>query len=101
VLIDGIELGRDKLRTWMAGGPYDVTFHPDRITGRYAGLGRILHVTRPAGLDRLPMYVLDGQTYAPGTSGNTLILPLLPGEHEFEIRALPQPPIWRNWQAWE
>ena len=100
VVIDGDEMSSGNLRTWQAGGPYDVTFHQDRITGRYAGLGRILHVTRPAGLDRLPMYALDGQTYAPGTSGDTLILPMLAGEHEFEIRALPQPPIWRNWQAW-
>jgi len=26
--------------------------------------------------------------------------PLMPGEHTFEICALGQPPIWRNWQAW-
>ncbi|HOS44546.1 MAG TPA: hypothetical protein PK794_12700, partial [Armatimonadota bacterium] len=90
-----------RLRAWGCDGPYEVTFHPDRVTGRYAGLGRFLNLTQPPGLDRLPMYVLDGQTYAPGTAGRTAILPLMPGEHRFELTALPQPPVWRNWQAWE
>jgi hypothetical protein len=31
--------------------------------------------------------------------GDTLIIPLLPGEHTFEIRALEQPPVFRNWQG--
>jgi len=101
VVLDGNEIRFGGLLIWGGGGPYDVTFHNDRITGRTAGVGRFLLMTRPPGLDRLPMYVLDGQTYAPGTSGNTLIVPVLDGEHEFEIRVLPQPPIWRNWQAWE
>ena len=101
VVVDGDSMSHGRLRTWQAGGPYDVTFHKDRITGRTAGLGRFLYMTRPEGLDRLPMYVLDGQTYAPGTRRDTLIVPIMPGEHEFEIRPLPQPPVWRNWQAWE
>jgi hypothetical protein len=46
------------------------------------------------------MLVIDGQTYAPGTSGDTLIIPLLPGEHTFEVRAIEQPLVFRNWQAW-
>ncbi|MBM4031258.1 MAG: hypothetical protein FJ291_05670 [Planctomycetes bacterium] len=92
--------GSDKLKAWGCDGPYEVTFGPDRITGRTGGLGRFLYLTRPAGLDRLPMLVIDGQTFAPGTSGDTLIVPILPGDHTFEIRALDPPPIWRNWQAW-
>ena len=68
--------------------------------GRTAGLGRFLYLSMPEGLDRLPMLVLDGQTYAPGTRGNTLIVPVMPGEHSFEIRALEQPPVFRNWQEW-
>jgi hypothetical protein len=62
---------------------------------------RFLFLTRPSGLDRLPTLVLDGQTYAPGTSGHTLMVPILEGEHQMELRALKQPPIVRNWQEWE
>jgi hypothetical protein len=35
-----------------------------------------------------------------GNGGDTLIIPVLPGEHTFEVRALEQPPVFRNWQAW-
>jgi len=48
----------------------------------------------------LPMLLIDGQTYAPGTTGTGLIIPLMLGQHSFEVRALEQPPIFRNWQAW-
>jgi hypothetical protein len=99
-MLEGERIGYQDLRAWDCAGPYEVTFESDRITGRTSGLGRFLYVSRPAGLDRLPMLVLDGQTYAPGTSGDTLILPVMPGEHEFEVRALPQPPIFRTWQEW-
>lgn len=72
----------------------------DRLVGRSEGFGGHLYAPRPAGLKGLPMLVIDGQTHAPGTSGDTLIIPLLPGAHTFEVRALEQPPIFRNWQAW-
>jgi len=36
---------------------------------------------------------------APGASGDRLIVPILPGEHTLEVRALEQPPVFRNWQA--
>ena len=100
VMLEGAKIGYGKLVAWGCQGPYDLTFHADQITGRYAGLDRILYTTRPERLDKLPMYVLDGQTYAPGTSGDTLILPLIEGEHSLDIRVLPQPPIWRKAQAW-
>ena len=100
VMLDGERVGYRSLQAWDCAGPYEVTFERDRILGRTSGLGRILYVSRPAGLDRLPMLVLDKQTFAPGTSGDTLILPVMPGEHEFEVRALPQPPIYRTWQEW-
>ena len=60
----------------------------------------LLYAPMPAGMKVLPTLVIDGQTYAPGTSGNTLIIPLMPGEHAFEVRALEQPPVFHNWQAW-
>lgn len=79
----------------------DLKMGDDRIVGRSEGFGGHLYVPRPARLGVLPTLVVDGQTYAPGTSGDTLIIPLLPGKHTFEVRALEQPPIFRNWQAWE
>ncbi|MHB9131770.1 MAG: hypothetical protein ACYDBB_11860 [Armatimonadota bacterium] len=101
VLLQAERLKVGTLEAWGEAGPCEVTFFADRITGHSTGRGRHLYLTPPAGLDRLPVLVLDGQTYAPGTASNTLIVPILSGEHRFELRALPQPPIWRNWQAWE
>lgn len=77
-----------------------LTVEKDRLTGKSDGLGGFLYAPMPAGLKVLPMLVIDGQNFAPGTSGNTLIIPLLPGKHDFEVRALDQPPVFRNWQAW-
>lgn len=107
-------------KVWGDPGPCEVKFEPDRITGRTAGEGRFIYVARPPGLNRLPVLVVDGQTYAPGSSadfargniattgdpynpdgrGGPVIVPLLPGEHQFELKALAQPPVFRNWQAW-
>lgn len=73
----------------------------DRITGCSEGFGALPYAPMSAGMKVLPTLIIDGQTYAPGTSGDTLIIPLLPGEHRFEARQLEQPPVFRNWQAWE
>ncbi len=120
-MLDGARIAYNDLIAWGCEGPYEVTFTKDQITGRTQGLGRFLYLTRPAGLDRLPTLVIDGQTYAPGTSGDfqlgdiaktgnpydsrnrggILIVPVLPGEHTFTLRALEQPPIFRNWKAWD
>ncbi len=120
-MLEGSRIAHGDLVAWGCEGPYEVTFSKDRITGCTQGLRRFLYLTRPAGLDRLPTLVVDGQTYAPGTSGDfqlgdiaktgnpydarnrggILIIPVLPGEHSFTLRALAQPPIFRNWQAWE
>lgn len=121
VLLDGERLAFHNLAVWgEAPGPCEVTFQNDRIEGRTAGEARFFYLSRPAGLDRLPMLVVDGQSYAPGTSadfargsidttgdpyntdglGGALIVPALPGEHTFELKVLDQPPIFRNWQAW-
>jgi hypothetical protein len=100
-VVEGEEIGYGDLRAWGAAGPWEVVFSADRLEGRCAGLGRFLCVTRPAGLDRLPVYVLDGLSYAPGSEGDTLILPLLPGRHTFDLHASEQPPIFRTPQAWD
>jgi hypothetical protein len=117
---DGERIAYGNLVAWGCEGPYKVTFGKDRITGETMGLSRFLYLTRPDGLDRLPTLVLDGQTYAMGTSGDfalgdiaktgnpydarmrggILIVPVLPGTHQFVLRALDQPDIFYNWQAW-
>ena len=79
----------------------ELTVQSDRITGRSEGGGGLLYAPMPPGMKVLPTLVIDGQTYAPGTSGDTLIIPLMPGDHAFEVRALEQPPVFRNWQAWD
>jgi hypothetical protein len=101
VLLQAERMKVGNLEAWGEEGPCDLMFHPDCIVGHSAGRGRHIYLTPPSGLNRLPMLVLDGQTYAAGTSGKTLIVPILSGEHRFELRALPQPAIFRNWQAWE
>jgi hypothetical protein len=73
---------------------------PDLIEGRSEGFGGFLHALMPPALKVLPVLVIDGRTYAPGTSGDELIVPLMPGEHAFQVRAIEQPPVFRNWQAW-
>lgn len=78
----------------------ELKMESDRLVGRSEGHGGFLHAPMPAGMKVLPTLVIDGQTYAPGTSGGALVIPLLPGEHRFEVRALEQPPVFRNWQAW-
>jgi hypothetical protein len=79
----------------------ELAVQSDRITGRSEGGGGLLYAPMPPGMKVLPTLVIDGQTYAPGTSGDTLIIPLMPGEHAFDVRALEQPPVFRNWQAWD
>lgn len=79
----------------------ELTVQSDRISGRSEGCGGFLYAPMPVGMKVLPTLVIDSQTYAPGTSGDTLIIPLLPGEHAFEVRPLEQPPIFHKWQAWD
>ncbi len=81
-------------------GVVDLTFYSNRVVGTSQGKGRLLYLSFPPALDTLPVLVLDGQTYAPGTIGNTLIVPIMPGRHEFEVRAIDPPPIFRNGVKW-
>ncbi len=96
------EAGTIKIPAPERVGVYDLEDHGDRITGRMYGVNGGFHLlTAPAWLDRLAELVVDGQTYAPGTSGDTFIIPVMPGEHSFELRPLEQPPVWRDPRAWE
>jgi hypothetical protein len=101
VILDGWQMGHGghTARQWTAG-PVDATFHADRVVGRTSGQGRFVHLSRPPGLDRLPVLSIDGQNYAPGTHNDTLIVPIMPGQHQWEIQPLPQPPVFRTWQQW-
>lgn len=100
VMIEGRRIGHDDLNAQSESGPYDLTVSRDHVSGRSAGHGRYLYLTLPPGIDRLPMLVIDGRTYAPGTADGEAIVPLPAGEHRFELRALPQPDVWRTWQEW-
>lgn len=119
VVIDGAGAGHGAAAVWNATGPYDFTFHHDRVTGRHDGLGRVVNMTVPAGLDRYATLVVNGVPHLPGSSVTTdpavagraggeltasgqpvLVIPLLEGEHDIEVRNLEQPPIFRKWQAW-
>lgn len=119
-LIEGERIGHANHVVWGGDGPYTVTFHTDRITGRVAGPQRFVYLTRPAGLLQLPTMVVDGVPFMPGLAadlrrrdiattgdpfdagadGTTLIVPAMGGEHDFVIRALEQPAVFRHWQAW-
>ena len=89
-----------RLKVWgdAEAGPALLIYGNGKIVGRTKGIARLIHVTAPTGLDRLAMYIVDGQTYAPGTMGERFLLPVLPGEHVFTLEALKQPQIFRAWQ---
>jgi hypothetical protein len=120
VMIDGEKVGCGKFQAWGCVGPYELTVHADRVTGRSAGKGRFLNLIQPAGIDKMASLTIDGVTYVPGTSetvppevaarepiassppalSRTLVVPLMPGEHEFELRNLTQPPVFREPEQW-
>jgi len=81
-------------------GPFDVTFHPEKIVGVSEGPGRFLHLTMPEGIVQLPALTIGGISYAPGTYGSTAIVPVLDGRCEFTLENLKQPPVFRSWQQW-
>ncbi len=118
-VIEGEGAGAGPAAVWNGIGPYDLTFRIDSVMGRHAGGGRSVNITLPEGVDRYATLVVDGIPTLPGSSRTTdpaiagrggydpnypevsvLVIPLLDGEHGFEVRNLEQPPIFRNWQAW-
>lgn len=101
VQLDEGRVGYKDKSAQIAKGPWEVTFEHGRVIGRSDGPGRILLMTTPDGITELPELVVDGLPCAPGTWGKTgLLVPVMPGEHTFEVRVLKQPPVWRNCQAW-
>ncbi len=101
-LLDGEAVGFGKAQAHDGAGPYELVYHHDHIVGRSAGQGRFVLLSFPPGLRVMPELRLDdGATYLPGVMDGTLMVPLLPGARHFEIHALKQPDVFRNWQAWE
>lgn len=100
VLVEGEKIGYGDLVADVASGPYEVTFHADRVTGRSDGPARLLHVTMPAGLDGMPSVIIGGIPYAPGRDGRVAIVALREGPHTFALERLPQPPVFRSWRWW-
>ena len=100
VLLDGQKIGYGKLQADEGSGPFDVTYHPDKIAGVSEGPGRFLHLTLPEGIVQLPALTIGGISYAPGTYGSTAIVPVLDGRCEFTLENLKQPPVFRSWQQW-
>lgn len=95
VLLDGEKIGAGFAQAWGCTGPYDLTFSGDDVTGVSEGAGRFLSLSRPPRLDGPPALELDGQAYAVGAYGDTLVVPLMPGPHRWALRALRQPPVFQ------
>jgi len=100
VMLDGEKIGYNGLLADVATGPYDLTFHSDRIEGLTEGPARFIHLTMPDGLRQLPCITIDGISYAPGTDQNTVIVPVNEGRFEFTVEDLAQPAIFKSWQRW-
>ncbi|MFW6279774.1 MAG: hypothetical protein ACOC2T_01970, partial [Planctomycetota bacterium] len=100
VMVEGQKIGYGDDVVQFGTGPYDITFHPDKVVGVTEGPARRLQMTMPAGLDQLPSVNIDGVRYAPGTHDNVAIVPVEEGNFEFQLEDLPQPPVFRNWVRW-
>jgi hypothetical protein len=100
VMLGGEQIGYGDARVEFGDGPYDITFHENRVVGVSEGPARLLHVTMPAGLTQLPALNIDGIRYAPGTHGNLAIVPVFEGRREWTLENLPQPPVFRDWVRW-
>lgn len=100
VVLDGQKIGYGQFQADVGTGPYDLTFHHDKVVGVSEGPGRFLHVTMPEGIVQLPALTIGGISSAPGTYGQIAIVPVLNGRCEFTLENLQQPPVFRSWQLW-
>lgn len=93
VMLDGERIGHREAVAQECSGPYDLTFHADRVSGVSEGPARLLQVRMPAGIVALPALAIGGVRYAPGTHGDLAIIPLPDGRGVFTLENLPQPPV--------
>lgn len=93
VMLDGERIGHGDAQASECSGPYDLTFHRDKVVGVTEGPARFIHVTMPEGIVQLPAVTIKGVRYAPGTYGSLAIIPLEAGRFEFTLENLPQPPV--------
>ena len=84
----------------VASGPYDLTFHDDKVVGVSEGPGRFVNITQPEGIVMMPTVTSAGLSNAPGTRGRIAVVPLLDNHYEFVLENLQQPPVFRSWQQW-
>ena len=100
VMLDGDLIGYKDAQASECSGPYDLTFHTDKVLAVTEGPARFIHVAMPAGIVQLPAVNIKGVRYAPGTHGNLAIAPVFAGRFEFTLENLPQPPVFRDWVRW-
>jgi hypothetical protein len=100
VMIEGERIACQGREAKECSGPYDLTFHKDKVVAVAEGPARFLMVTQPEGIVQMPCVNIGGVRYAPGTYDRWMIVPLLGGRFEFTLENLPQPPVLRSWQEW-
>jgi hypothetical protein len=100
VMLEGQTIGYGTVKADVASGPYDLTFHHDKVVGVSEGPGRFVNITQPEGIVQMPTVTADGISSAPGTRGRIAVVPLLDNRYEFVLENLKQPPVFRNWQQW-
>ena len=100
VMLDGTTIGYGAVKADVASGPYDLTFHNDKVVGVSEGPGRFVNITQPEGIVMMPTVTSNGISTAPGTRGRIAVVPLLPNRYEFVLENLKQPPVFRSWQWW-
>jgi hypothetical protein len=100
VMVEGERIACQGREAKECRGPYDLTFHKDKVVAVAEGPARFLIVTQPEGIVQMPCVNIGGVRYAPGTYDRWMIVPLLGGQFEFTLENLPQPPVLRSWQEW-
>jgi hypothetical protein len=99
-MLDGKTIGYGSAKANVASGPYDLTFHHDKVVGVSEGPGRFVNITQPEGIVMMPTVTSQGISNAPGTRGRIAVVPLLDNRCEFVLENLKQPPVFRSWQLW-
>jgi len=100
VMLEGTTIGHGTAKADVASGPYDLTFHHDKVVGVSEGPGRFVNITQPEGIVMMPTVTSQGISHTPGTRGRIAVVPLLHNRYEFVLENLKQPTVFRSWQLW-